>query len=763
MAPSTTGTSIKGGIAMVKVFTILSILIAVFAVPIFATPVQLASWMTIGQVTTDIPTSPTGLTLNERVLVISRAGDESPVIDTLQKYNTPYDIVYTDVTGFVTPLPVLSSGQTGLYKLVVMTYLPFWNPSALSSLMTYLSTFNAKLVRINDTPDPALGVTSATGVGYDNGQTMSFADPNFAVSAALSSTSVFSSAGLFHNPAAITNPSLASPVLYFDATSDASGPNFQTIAAALIQNPSGGASFQQLSFYLPFATWSSTSTSLSQVWYSWGMGVNLPATVTPTPTPTLTITSSAIAVPTDVVLNQKVLIISQASQGHEAPVVNTLVKYNVPYEVIYTDTSGFVTPLPVLYSGNNGFYNLVVMTYLPFSNPTALSPLITYLSLFNAKLVRLNDSPDPSLGVDFDVPWTGYDNGQDISFAQASFATSAGLSSNTILSSQGLYHIPSKITNAAIASPVLYFDATTAASGPNHQTIAATLINNPTGGIPFQQLSFYLPFATWSPTSASLNDVWYSWGMGVTLVPSTTVATVASTTVATTTAIPVPTNIVLNERVLVVSLSGSNQEAPVVDTLVKYSTAYDLTYVDASGSLISLPALSSGSTGFYKLIVMTYIPWKASALDSILSYLSIYNAKLVRLNDAPDTSLGIDYAVAWTGYDNGQTMSFAQAQYAIDANLDSSLSLSTSGLFHIPTKITNAAIASPVMYFDASTDPSGPNVQTIAVALIQNSQGGASPFQQMSFYLPFATWSTTSKLLGQVWYAWGMSKSLAVV
>ncbi|KAJ3267987.1 hypothetical protein HDU76_011540, partial [Blyttiomyces sp. JEL0837] len=194
--------------------------------------------------------SPTVPVLNERVLIISKAGDETPVVNTLQKYNTPYDIVYTDSTGFVTPLPALSSGTTGLYKLVVMTYLPFWNPSALSPLMLYLATFNAKLVKISDTPDPALGVTSATGVGYDNGQTISFAQASFAVNAALSSTSVFSSTGLFHNPATITNTNIASPVLYFDAI--ASGPNYQTVAAALIQNPTGGAAFQQLSFYIPF-------------------------------------------------------------------------------------------------------------------------------------------------------------------------------------------------------------------------------------------------------------------------------------------------------------------------------------------------------------------------------------------------------------------------------------------------------------------------------------------------------------------------------
>ncbi|KAJ3287373.1 hypothetical protein HDU76_007835, partial [Blyttiomyces sp. JEL0837] len=689
--------------------------------------------------------SPTGPALNDRVLVISKAGDEATVVNTLQKYNTPYDIVYTDSTGFVTPLPALSSGTTGLYKLVVMTFLPFWNPSALDPLNTYLSTFNVKLVRINDTPDPALGVISATGAGYDNGQSISFAEATFAVSAALSSNSVLSSAGLFHNPANITNSNLASPVLYFDATSPASGPDYQTVAAALIKNPNGGG-FQQLSFYLPFAVWSTTSTSLNQVWYSWGMGVTLTVPVTTTSTsvaPTST-TTSAVTVPTGLVLNQRVLIISQESQGHEAAVVSTLNKYNTPYDIIYTNTAGFVSPLPALSSGTTGFYKLVVMTYLPFWNPSALDPLNTYLSSFNAKLVRLNDNPDTELGIDYDVAWTGYDNGQTISFAQDSFATNAGLSSTSSFSSASLYHIPSKITNAAIASPVLYFDAIS--SGPDHQTVAAALIKNPKGGAGFQQLSFYLPFATWSATSTSLSQVWYSWGMDVTLT--------APTPTTTSIAVAVPTSVVLNQKVLVISQASQGQEAPVVNTLVKYNVAYDVIYIDSTGFTTPLPALSSGNTGYYNLVVMTFPSYSnTAALTPVTTYLSTFNAKLVRINDSPDTSLGVDYDVAWTGYDNGQTISFAQTSFATNAGLSSTSVLSSAGLFHVPSKIKNAAIASPVLYFDAIA--SGPNYQTVAAALIQNPTGGAG-FQQLSFYLPFATWSSASTSLNDVWFSWGM-------
>ncbi|KAJ3302883.1 hypothetical protein HDU76_005449, partial [Blyttiomyces sp. JEL0837] len=231
--------------------------------------------------------------LQERVLIISQSGDQALVSGTLTTYNKPYDVVTVNMNGLVTPLPALSSGTTGLYKLIVVTTLPWgFNTTSLQPVMAYLSSFNAKLVKLNDFADSSLGIAYATGLGYDNGQTMSFAQTSFAVNANLQPTLTLSTSGLYHYPVKITNTAIATPVMYYDAI--ASGPNFQTVSVALIQNPSGGtASFQQLSFYIPFATWSGTSKTLNQVWYSWGMGVSLAPVDTP------------------VSVNQKVLVVTK--------------------------------------------------------------------------------------------------------------------------------------------------------------------------------------------------------------------------------------------------------------------------------------------------------------------------------------------------------------------------------------------------------------------------------------------------------------------
>ncbi|KAJ3277501.1 hypothetical protein HDU76_010339 [Blyttiomyces sp. JEL0837] len=309
-----------------------------------------------------------------------------------------------------------------------------------------------------------------------------------------------------------------------------------------------------------------------------------------------------------------------------------------------------------------------------------------------------------------------------------------------------------------MSSPVLYFDPIP--SGPNVQTVAAALIQNPTGGAAFQQLSFFLPFATWSDTSKSLNKVWYSWGMGTSLasVASTSTSTISSTTTSTSSsAVATPTvPLTLNDRVLIISMAGD--EAPVVNTLTQYNTPYDVIYTTSAGFTSALPALSSGTTGFYKLVVMTYVPfWNPPLLQPIMNYLSTFNGRLVRIYDIPDSSLGVDFATG-LGYDNGQTISFAQTSFATDAGLSSGLVLSSSGLYHIPAKITDASLASAVLYFDPIA--AGPTDQTVAAALIQNPRGGVA-FQQLSFFLPFATWSDTSKSLNQVWYSWGMKVPLA--
>ncbi|KAJ3317490.1 hypothetical protein HDU76_001160, partial [Blyttiomyces sp. JEL0837] len=126
----------------------------------------------------------------------------------------------------------------------------------------YQTKYNVPLVVFNDYPDPATGVTAAGSTA--DAHSIVMADYSFAVAAGLQPSLAVSSAGLYHYPATITNPSLAKPILYFEPLQ----PNWptQTVAAALITV----GSRQQLSFYFPFAWWSTSSMILSHIWVAWG-------------------------------------------------------------------------------------------------------------------------------------------------------------------------------------------------------------------------------------------------------------------------------------------------------------------------------------------------------------------------------------------------------------------------------------------------------------------------------------------------------------
>ncbi|KAJ3278777.1 hypothetical protein HDU76_009743, partial [Blyttiomyces sp. JEL0837] len=265
-----------------------------------------------------------------KALVISKAGDETLITKTLTSYNTPYDIVYVDSTGFTTPLPTLSSGTSCVYQMVITTStFPYatiqpdgttiWgsslNDTSMQPIYTYLSTYNLRLIKINDVPDPSLGVGSATsGSGFDNGQNIVFDGVNggdFANMANLQQSLALSSAGLYHYPATITNSTLATSILLFYTTTAI--PN-QTVAAALITNINNGNQFQQLSFYMPFPDWSVTSQMLSRVWFAWGMGI------------TLAPSGNAVTVV------QKGLVLTRPNEANATTL--SLLGYGIPFDVI---------------------------------------------------------------------------------------------------------------------------------------------------------------------------------------------------------------------------------------------------------------------------------------------------------------------------------------------------------------------------------------------------------------------------------------------
>jgi hypothetical protein len=173
---------------------------------------------------------------------------------------------------------------------------------------------------------------------------------------------------------------------------------------------------------------------------------------------------------------------------------------------------------------------------------------------------------------------------------------------------------------------------------------------------------------------------------------------------------------------------------------------------------------ATGQNGLYSLIVMTSPiiyqdaggAWKtvitSDQNNAIKTYQSTFNVRLVVLNDSPDDMAGVvSHSSAPWGTGVNQLIAFApnSSPYANAAGLQSSLTASTSGLWHTPCVIKNSSIAKPVLNFLPDTTGTFKS-ETVAAALI--SMNGR---QQLSFYFSAATWSTTTMLFGHMWLAWG--------
>ena len=145
----------------------------------------------------------------------------------------------------------------------------------------------------------------------------------------------------------------------------------------------------------------------------------------------------------------------------------------------------------------------------------------------------------------------------------------------------------------------------------------------------------------------------------------------------------------------------------------------------------------------------------SAQMNCIHDYQSTFNVRLVILNDSPDASTGVvaHTSAPWgTGIDQMITFDPNASYFADAAGLQKALTASANGLWHKPSKITNAAIAQPVLNFLPDYDGVFTS-ETVAAAVI--SMNGR---QQLSFYFAAGTWSSTTILFGQLWFTWGMEQ-----
>ncbi|KAJ3402610.1 hypothetical protein HDV05_008349, partial [Chytridiales sp. JEL 0842] len=204
-----------------------------------------------------------GPQVTQRALVIANPSDNYlAAVNLMRGYGMPYDLFNVGSGNFnleVTPNAV------GSYSFVVlMASMNDLSSDQQTRLRTYLSTYNIRLVKLNDLPDPATGVAPYDGSGTDADQP-AYLTPDgaqLALAAGVQPSILLSTANLWHMPGRITNSSIAKPILMFER--NAAYP-VDTVAAAILTYPT----HQQLSFYVPSGSWSLTSMVLGHIWFSW--------------------------------------------------------------------------------------------------------------------------------------------------------------------------------------------------------------------------------------------------------------------------------------------------------------------------------------------------------------------------------------------------------------------------------------------------------------------------------------------------------------
>lgn len=210
--------------------------------------------------------------------------------------------------------------------------------------------------------------------------------------------------------------------------------------------------------------------------------------------------------------------------------------------------------------------------------------------------------------------------------------------------------------------------------------------------------------------------------------------------------------------VIATSATAGDEATSIINGL---GQQFQLLAVSQGGT--PLPALEttgpSGTVGNFGLIVIVGFAsynyggstgWASAIttdqLTALYAYQVKYGVRMIHLDGYPGNFDGTAIAPGPGGCCSGDE----QLVYVSDATLappTGPVSNSTLGLWHYPSTITNATTTTAFLEFGANAEyPS-----TTVAGVIQSIIGR----EQMVFFLTGASWSSTSKFLGQVWFHWG--------
>jgi len=222
----------------------------------------------------------------------------------------------------------------------------------------------------------------------------------------------------------------------------------------------------------------------------------------------------------DVQLGMKLLVLSTTKPES---VIRSLQSYSIEYDsLIYNYENPLKGDLPLYTQDNQPKYYGIVLANGVLSvyhkdtdswgsilNSNQWNYLYEYQKKYGIRIVALDDTPSTEFGTAiFDPNVWGVSSTQDMTVANNDIAKSifkeAGVKSSASINTRGLYHVPSKISNDKIATPIINLQ-------PNEdvksESVVAVYIKNTYG----ERLSFYISFGEWSINSVMLNHLWISW------------------------------------------------------------------------------------------------------------------------------------------------------------------------------------------------------------------------------------------------------------
>lgn len=190
-----------------------------------------------------------------------------------------------------------------------------------------------------------------------------------------------------------------------------------------------------------------------------------------------------------------------------------------------------------------------------------------------------------------------------------------------------------------------------------------------------------------------------------------------------------------------------------------YGIPHQVVVVPQAG--VALPTLNSSSTdGNYGLIVVVSSVaydygaegWRsaitAAQWTQLRDYQKAFGVRMIQLDVYP----GPDYGATALGGCCGsgdQLVKVTDNTEFPSAGLKTGATLSTSGLWHYPASITDAATTKAFLEFEPNAQFSSPSV----AGVINRFADGR---EQMAFFTSFGTWSQTSTFLAHTWIHWGL-------